>query len=147
MCICQSMSKSMTGRRTGQSLFFCQNSIISCFITSFTVLEHTLPFLDCTYFSFLEHPILFKNVHFLFFGFFWESDFVPGCPRTESDFVPGRPRTEEFLPRFLLLPLPRDKGTAGQGYIFFPGQRDNGMTRSLETLLSTLTKGLKMKLW
>ena len=52
---------------------------------------------------------LFWNVLFLFFVLFWE-----------SDFVPGRPGTEEFVPRFLLLPLSRNKGTAGQGNIFVP---------------------------
>ena len=49
--------------------------------------------------------------------------------KIESDFVPGRPGTEEFVPGFLLLPLSRDKGTAGQGNIFVPGQRDNGTSR------------------
>ena len=47
-------------------------------------------------------------------GFFGESDFVQGCPGTE-----------EVVPGFLLLPLSRDKGTAGQGNIFAPGQKDN----------------------
>ena len=37
------------------------------------------------------------------------------------DFVPGRPGTEEFVPGQLLLPLSRDKGTAGQGNIFVLG--------------------------
>ena len=36
-----------------------------------------------------------------------------------SQDVPG----QEFFPRFLLLPLFRDKGTAGQGNILSPGQR------------------------
>ena len=43
------------------------------------------------------------------------------------DFVPGRPGTEEFVPGQLLLPLSRDKGTAGQGKCPCPGtkgQRD-----------------------
>jgi hypothetical protein len=52
----------------------------------------------------------------------------------ESDFVPGRPGTEEIVPGFLLLPLSRDKGTGGQKKIV-PGQRDNGTSRPLETLI------------
>ena len=43
------------------------------------------------------------------------------------DFVPGRPGTEGFVPGQLLLPLSRDKGTAGQAKYFCPGtkgQRD-----------------------
>ena len=51
------------------------------------------------------------------------------------DFVPGRPGTEKFVPGFLLLPLSRDKGTAGQGNIFVPGQRNNGTSHPLETLV------------
>ena len=45
-------------------------------------------------------------------------------------FVPGRPGTEEFVPGYLLLPLSRDKGTAGQAKLFCPGtkgQRDRGI--------------------
>ena len=45
------------------------------------------------------------------------------------------PRTEEFAPGFFLLLLSRDKGTAGQGNFFVPGQRDNGTSRPLETLV------------
>ena len=41
---------------------------------------------------------------------------------------------KEFVLGFLLLPLSRDKGTAGQGNIFVLGQRDNGTSRPLETL-------------
>ena len=43
----------------------------------------------------------------------------------ESDFVPGRPGTEEFVPGQLLLPLSRDKGTAGRRDVpsrFVPGR-------------------------
>ena len=43
------------------------------------------------------------------------------------NFVPGRPGTEGFVPGHLLLPLSRDKGTAGQAKLFCPGtkgQRD-----------------------
>ena len=38
-------------------------------------------------------------------------------------FVLGRPGTEEFVPGFLLLPLSRDKGTAGQAKLFCPGTK------------------------
>ena len=38
---------------------------------------------------------------------------------------------------FSLLSLSRDKGTLGQGNIFVPGQRDNGTSRPLETLVAT----------
>ena len=74
----------------------------------------TFPVLQCTF------PVLERSV----FGFFWE-----------SDFVSGRPGTEEFAGGFLLLPLSRDKGTAGQRNIFVPGKRDNGTSRPLETLM------------
>ena len=67
---------------------------------------------------------LFRNILFLFFVLFWESDFVLGSPGTEV-FVPGH----------LLLPLSRDKGTPGQEKFFVPGQRDNGTSRPVETLL------------
>ena len=40
---------------------------------------------------------------------------------------------KEFVPGFLLLPLSRDKGTAGQGNIFVPGH-------PLETLPHTELK-------
>jgi len=46
----------------------------------------------------------------------------------EGDFVPERPGTEEFVPGLLLLTLFQDKGKAGQGNIFVPGQRNNGMS-------------------
>ena len=76
------------------------------------------------------------------FRFFFFLIFCPG-------FVPGRPGTEELVPGFLHLSLSRDKGTAGQPKLFcpgtmgqwdretffFPGQRDNGMSRPLETLV------------
>ena len=78
--------------------------IFSCFRTSFPVLDYFSCFR--TSFPVLERPILFQNVLFLFFGFFWESDFVPGCPRIE-----------EFVPGFLLLPLSQDSGTVEQGNI------------------------------
>ena len=55
----------------------------------------------------------------------------------DSDFVPGRPGTEEFVPGFLLLPMSRDKGTPGQEFFFVPGQRDNGTSRPVETLIET----------
>ena len=48
---------------------------------------------------------------------------------------PGRPGTEEFVPGHLLLPLSRDKGTPGQENFFVPGQRDNGTSRPVETLV------------
>ena len=78
--------------------------------------------------------------------------FVPGRPGTE-ELVPGRPGTEELVPGFLHLSLSRDKGTAGQPKLFcpgtmgqwdretffFPGQRDNGMSRPLETLVNALS--------
>ena len=54
----------------------------------------------------------------------------------DIDSVPGRPGTEDFVPGFLLLSLSRDKGTSGEGNIFVPGQRDNGTSRPLETLVS-----------
>ena len=55
-----SLSKSLTGHGTGQSLFFCQNPgqdargdfpMTSCFRTPFPVLKRTFPV--------LEHPFLF----------------------------------------------------------------------------------------
>ena len=46
----------------------------------------------------------------------------------------GHPGTENLVLGFLLLLLSRDKGTAGQGNFFVPGQRDNGTSRPLETL-------------
>jgi hypothetical protein len=49
-----------------------------------------------------------------------------------SAFCPG---TEEFVPGFLLLPLSRDKGTTGQENFFVLGQRDNGTSRPVETLV------------
>ena len=68
------------------------------------------------------------------------------------DFVPGRPGTEEFVPGQLILPLSRDKGTAGQGKCPCPGtkgQRDvpSRGNPSLDTdLLQQLTSGaLKIK--
>ena len=36
-----------------------------------------------------------------------------------------------------LLPLSRDNGTPGQELFFVPGQRDNGTSRPLETLVPT----------
>ena len=48
-------------------------------------------------------------------------------------FVPGRPRTEEFVPGHLLLPLSRDKGTAGQAKLFCPGTQGQ---RDRQTFLS-----------
>ena len=107
--------------------------IFSCFRTSFPVLDYFSCFR--TSFPVLERPILFQNVLFLFFGFFWESDFVPGCPRIE-----------EFVPGFLLLPLSRDKGTPGQEYFFVPGQRDNRTSRPVETLANELSTEPAMKL-
>jgi hypothetical protein len=55
----------------------------------------------------------------------------------EGDFVPGRPGTEGFVPGHLLLPLSRDKGTPGQENFIVPGQRDNGTSRPVETLIWT----------
>ena len=37
----------------------------------------------------------------------------------------------------LLLPLSRDKGTQGQEKFFVPGQRDNGTSRPVETLVDS----------
>ena len=90
------------GTRSGmeQSLFF---PMISCFTTSFPVIEHTLPV--------LERPFLVLDVLFLLFWDFWVSDFDPG---------------QRSLSRIFALALVRDKGTAGQGNIFVPGKRDNG---------------------
>ena len=62
------------------------------------------------------------------------------------DFVPGRPGTEEFVPGHLLLPLSRDTGTRNifcpgtkgqwdRQNFFVPGQRGNGTSRPLETLV------------
>ena len=68
-----------------------------------------------------------KNDNFLIFLTFF---FVPGCPGTE-----------EFVPGFLLLFLPRDKGTAGQGFCLSWDKEtagpDKGTTRRLplKTLL------------
>ena len=56
---------------------------------------------------FSENGIKLQNWKFFFF---WQ-----------SDFVLGRLGTEEVVLGFLLLPLPRDKGTEGQGNIFVPG--------------------------
>ena len=61
-----------------------------------------------------------------FWSFFWKNLIL---------FVPGRPGTEEFVPEHLVLPLSRDKGTPGQEFFFVPGQRDNGTSRPVETLI------------
>ena len=45
--------------------------------------------------------------------------------------------TEEFVPGFLIQPLSQDKGTAGQGNLFFLGHRDNVTSRPLETILQS----------
>ena len=47
------------------------------------------------------------------------------------DFVPGRPGTEEFVPGQLLLPLSRDKGTAGQVKCPCPGTKGHRDVPSL----------------
>ena len=80
------LSKSGTGRGTGwDNHYFFQ--MISCFRTSFSVLERIFPV--------LEHPFPVLERPFpVFCLFFWE-----------SDFVPRRSGTEEFVPGFLLLPL------------------------------------------
>ena len=52
------------------------------------------------------------------------------------DFVPGRPGTEEFVPGQLLLPLSRDKGTAGRPVPVCPGT-SRGTSRPMETLVLT----------
>ena len=77
-----SLSKSRTGRGTGQSLFFCQNpgrdgiiAIFSCFSTYFPVLEHT--------FLVFERPFAVFECLFPVFWFLGESYFVPGRPGTE----------------------------------------------------------------
>ena len=80
---------------------------------------------------------------------FWLFDFL-----FAKWFCPGTPRDREVCPGIFLLPLSRDKGTAGQGksfcsmkkgraeqgHFFVPGQRCNGTSRPLETLDWTLTK-------
>ena len=48
-------------------------------------------------------------------------------------FVPGRPGTEKFGPGHLLLPLSRDKGTAGQAKLFCSGTKGQ---RDRETFFS-----------
>ena len=60
--------------------------------------------------------------------------------KLESNFVPGRPGTENFVPGFLQLSLSRDKGTPGQENFFVPGQRDNGTSRPVESLIGTHMK-------
>ena len=77
-----SLSKSGTGPRTGQSLFF---SMISCFRTSFPVLERPFPVLEHPFpvferpFPVLEHPFLFWNVLFCFrMSFIYE---LSGSPK------------------------------------------------------------------
>ena len=81
---------------------------------------------------------------------------------SHSGFVPGRLKTEEFVPGFLLLLLSwdsgtrnlflsQDKGKAGQGNFFVPGQRDNGTSRPVKALVQTqprakaVTQGLTVK--
>ena len=75
-----------------------------CFRTPFLTLERAFPV--------FERPFLFSNVLSCARMSFWE-----------IDFVLGRPGTDEFVPGFLLLPLSRDKGAAGQGNIFVPGHK------------------------
>ena len=53
----------------------------------------------------------------------------------ESDFFPGHPGIEEFVPGYL--PGQQDSWTAGQGNVFNRGERDNGLSRPVETLLHT----------
>ena len=89
-----------------------QDGTITIFLSKLgTVLEHRFPV--------LEHPFPLLEHLFPVFCFWWE-----------SEFVPGHPGIEEFFPRFLLLPLSRDKGTTGQRNIFVLG-------RPLETLVCT----------
>ena len=71
------------------------------------------------------------------------------CPRTGNlviflwkfliYFFPGWSGTEGFVPGLLLLPLSRDKGTPEQEFFFVPGQRDNGTSRPVETLVQDQT--------
>ena len=98
-----SLSKSGTGRRMGQSLFFCQSPrrdkerdrtitifpMISCFRRYFPVLERLFLFQNVLFcfrmsFSVLECPSLLLEHRLPFFGFFLESDFVPGRTRTKK---------------------------------------------------------------
>jgi hypothetical protein len=102
------------------SLSSCFGTYLSCFRTSFPVLERPFPVSE-RHFPVLERP--FSVLEHLFPGFLG------------GDFVPGRPETEEFVLGHLLLPLSRDKGTPGQEFFFVPGQRDNGTSRPLETLV------------
>ena len=44
--------------------------------------------------------------------------FFSAIIKIEIHFVPGRPGTEEFVPRFLLLPLSKDKGTTGRSFLW-----------------------------
>ena len=46
-------------------------------------------------------------------------------------------KTEEFVPGHLLLPLSRNKVTPGQEFFSILGQRDNRMSRPVETLYKT----------
>ena len=119
------LSKSGTGHGTERDNHYFL-PIISYFRTSFPVLEHPFLFYNIL-FWFGTSFFLFWNVLFLFFGIFWESDFVLVRAGTE-DFVPGRDRI--FAPA--LVPgqrddrpgknfLSRDKGTKGQGKYFVPG--------------------------
>ena len=80
------------------------------------VLNHD-PFFHSGPFSVLERPFPVLECPFpVFLSFcFWE-----------SDFVPGRPRTEDFVPRFLLLLLSRHKGTAGQGFFLSQDKGTSG---------------------
>ena len=91
------------------NILSCFGTSFSCFGTSFSCLERLFPVLERPFPGFL---------------FFWE-----------GYFVPGRDGTEEFVPGHLLLPLSRDKGTPGQEFFFVPGQRDNGTSRPVETLV------------
>ena len=76
--------------------------------------------------NFISPRSTFKNKYWmLYLGFLTGWDCATFCNKG----------TEEFVPGFLLLPFSRNKGTAGQGNVFVPGQRDNRTSRPLETLV------------
>ena len=68
-----SLSKSGTGPRTGQSLFF---SMISCFRTSFPVLKRPFSILEIL--SCFRMSFSCLRMSFSCFLVFWKSDFCPG---------------------------------------------------------------------
>ena len=102
------------GKKNLVPVSLCPGTRAGAKIPGQTLLSRDVPgqneikvFKNKTRFSVLE-------VLFLFFGYFWK-----------SDFVPGRPGTEEFVPGHLFLPLSCDKGTPGQDFFL---SRDKGRT-------------------